>query len=68
MAHSSNLSSHLDILSIFEIQIPWENLFEISGNLSGTTVVNDVGREIVGESTFLGSFSSHFQITVQLME
>lgn len=60
MEHSSNLSSHLDILSISEIQIPWENLFEISDNLSGTTVVNEVGREIVGKSTFLGCFSSRF--------
>jgi len=54
--HASNLSNHLDILSISGIQVPWENLFEISDNLSGTMVVNDVGREIVGKSTFLGMF------------
>lgn len=39
MEQSNNFSSHLDILSISEIQVPWENLFEISGNLSGTAVV-----------------------------
>lgn len=68
MEHASNLSSHLDILSISGIQVPWENVFEISDNLSGTMVVNDVRRERAGKSTFLGCFSSHFQITVQLME
>lgn len=56
MEHSSNFSSHLGILSISEIQAPWENLFEISDNLSGTTVVNDVSRETVGKRNFGGVF------------
>lgn len=68
MEQSSNFPSHLNILSIPEIQVPWENLFEISDNLSGTTVVNEVNGEIWGKNTVLGCFSLHFQITVQLME
>lgn len=68
MEQSNNFSSHLDILSISEIQVPWENLFEISGNLSGTAVVMRLVERFLRRVPFLGVFSSHFQITVQLME
>ena len=54
------LPSDFNILSISEIQVPWENLFEISDNLNGTTVVNKINREILGKNTFLGVFHDTF--------
>lgn len=64
----SNFSSHLGILSISEIPVPWEHLSEISDNLTRATVIKEVGREILGKNAYLGCFSSPLQITGQLIE
>lgn len=57
----SHFSSHLGILSISEIPVPWEHLSEISDNLTRTTVIKDVGGEILGKNDYLGWFSSPFR-------